>query len=293
MLRSQLCTYATLTSPTFLAWAERLRPAWDPEGTDPRPVMIHRKMWEWLFIINALEERDMLGAEMRGLGFGVGREPLVAAFAATGCTILATDQSVADARATGWTDTGHEYAHGLDGLNVHRLCPTALFFERVSYRDVNMLALPLDLGEFDFTWSSCAFEHLGTLEAGIEFVIGQMRYVRSGGVAVHTTECNVSSSDRTIDSGATVLYRRKDLEALALRLHRLGYEVDLDLREGDTLADSHVDLPPFSDTHLRTALGEFVTTSAGLVIERPRRPRSPIARLCGLVTKRRGLPSTI
>jgi hypothetical protein len=31
-------------------------------------------------------------------------------------------------------------------------------------------------------------------------------------------------------------------------------------------------VPPFSDTHLRTTLGEFVTTSVGLVIEKPAQP---------------------
>ncbi|MCL5445433.1 MAG: methyltransferase domain-containing protein [Actinobacteria bacterium] len=285
MLRSQLCTYNTLTSDPFLAWADRLRPAWDPDHLDPRPVMIHRKMWEWLFIANALEERGVLGPGKRGLGFGVGKEPLVAAFAKIGCQILATDLPASQARSAGWTDTGQEYAGGLDGLNVPLLCPPDLFFDRVTYRDLNMTDLPADLGEFDFTWSSCAFEHLGSLDAGIDFVVEQMRYVSPGGVAVHTTECNLSSNDATIDSGATVLYRRADLDALARRLLGLRYRVDLDLGEGDTFADRHVDVPPFSDTHLRTTLGDFVTTSAGLIIENPVHPRGPVARLSRLFTR--------
>src|SRR4051812_38472073 len=42
----------------------------------------HRKVWEWAFILQALGRRGVLGPGHRALGFGVGREPLVAALAA-------------------------------------------------------------------------------------------------------------------------------------------------------------------------------------------------------------------
>ncbi len=38
--------------------------------------------------------------------------------------------------------------------------------QRVQYRYVDMSEIPDDLTGFDFTWSSCAFEHLGDLAAG-------------------------------------------------------------------------------------------------------------------------------
>lgn len=269
MLASQLCTYASLTSPELEAWARRLRPMWDPGGGDPKPRLVHRKMWEWLFIAQALSERGVLAPGRRGLGFGVGREPLVALFAALGCDVVATDLDPAQAGTAGWTDSGAEYSGGLEGLNEHGLCPADEFGRRVAYRHLDMNHLPEDLGEFDFAWSSCALEHLGTLQAGIDFVVGQMRFVRPGGVAVHTTEFNVSSDERTVEEGGTVLYRRRDVEELARRLRRLGHRIDLDLRPGDSPEDRHVDVPPFSDTHLRTTLGEFVTTSLGIVVERP------------------------
>ena len=87
----------------------------------------------------------------------------------------------------------------LAGLNEADLCDPTQFSKLVSYRDVDMTSLPADLGEFDFSWSSSAFEHLGTLEAGMEFVCREMAFVRPGGVAVHTTEYNASSDDTTID----------------------------------------------------------------------------------------------
>ena len=269
VLTSRLCTFESLNSPQFREWSDRLRPMWDPEGSDPRPTMIHRKMWEWLFICEALSERGMLQPGRRGLGFGVGLEPLVALFAGMGCDIVATDLHPDQARAAGWTESGEEYSGDLDGLNPHGLCPPEEFADRVRYRFVDMNDLPSDLRGFDFTWSSCAFEHLGDLSSGADFVVGQMDCLVPGGVAVHTTELNVSSEEETVESGATVLYRRRDIEGLAARLRRLGYRIDLDLREGSTPQDRHIDVPPFSDTHLRTVLGEFVTTSVGLVVERP------------------------
>jgi hypothetical protein len=272
VLTSQLCTHASLTSPELRVWSDRLRPMWDPAGDDPRPVMLHRKMWEWLFICQALSERDMLRPGRRGLGFGVGREPLVPLFAALGCEVVATDLEPDRAQAAGWTATGDEYSGGLEGLHDERLCPRDEFVRRVRYRHVDMNDVPDDLQGFDFTWSSCAFEHLGDLRAGTDFVVEQMRCVAPGGVAVHTTELNVSSGDRTVAAGPTVLYRRRDIEELAARLRGLGYRIDVDLTEGIAPADGHVDVPPFSDTHLRTTLGEFVTTSVGLVIEKPAQP---------------------
>jgi methyltransferase family protein len=283
VLTSQLCTHASVTSPELRAWSDRLRPMWDPAGDDPRPVMVHRKMWEWLFICQALSERDMLCPGRRGLGFGVGREPLVPVFAALGCEIVATDLEPDRAREAGWTATGDEYSGGLEGLHDERLCRRDELVRLVRYRHVDMNDVPDDLRGFDFTWSSCAFEHLGDLAAGLDFVVEQMRCLAPGGIAAHTTELNVSSNDRTVAAGPTVLYRRRDIDELAKRLRGLGYQIDVDLTEGTAPADHHVDAPPFSDTHLRTTLGEFVTTSVGLIVEKPAQPdrRRPLLRRRG------------
>lgn len=269
MLTSQVCSQASLLSPELRVWSERLRPVWDPNRTDPKPLVMHRKMWEWLFICAALHERDMLRPGRRGLGFGVGREPLAALFAGQGSEVVATDLGPDAAAAAGWTATGDEYAGGILQLNDHGLCEPEEFARRTTFRHVDMNEIPDDLRGFDFTWSSCALEHLGSIAAGADFVGEQMRCLRPGGVAVHTTELNVSSNERTVEAGATVLYRRRDVELLVDRLRREGYEVEADLTEGDAPADRHVDLPPFTDTHLRTALGEFTTTSFALVVSKP------------------------
>ncbi len=268
LLRSQLCSAESLRSPALAVWAERLRPMWAGGGGDPRAVMLHRKMWEWLFVAEALHERGLLAPGRTGLGFGVGQEPLTALFAAEGSDIVATDQPHDAAVASGWTDSSSEWAGGLENLNRHGLCPPDTFAERVRFRPVDMNAIPADLrqGRYDFTWSSCALEHLGTLGAGADFVVAQMDCLRAGGVAVHTTEYLVSSNDVTVEAGGTVFYRRRDVEGLAARLRKLGHDIDVDYSEGTTPEDLHVDVPPYSDVHLRTELAGYVTTSLALVV---------------------------
>ena len=281
MLRSQLCSAESLRSPELRAWADRLRPLWANADGDRRDVMLHRKMWEWLFIAEALRERDLLAPGATGLGFGVGQEPLVALFAGAGCRLLATDQPRAAAEASGWTDSQTEWAAGIESLNPDGFCPEETFAERVRFRPVDMHDIPADLRGFDFTWSSCALEHLGTLRAGADFVVEQMACLRPGGVAVHTTEYLLSSDERTVEEGGTVFYRRRDIEELATRLRRLGHDIDVDYTEGTTPDDLHVDVPPYSEVHLRTELSGYVTTSLALVVRKGRKGRSRLRSLVG------------
>ena len=219
----------------------------------------------------------------RALGFGVGQEPLVALFAAQGCELVASDQPHDMAVSTGWTDSAVEWAGGLPNLNTFGLCPEDEFVRRVRYRDVDMNAIPRDLRDFDFTWSSCALEHLGTLAAGMDFVVNQMACLAPGGTAVHSTEYLVSSNDVTVEAGGTVFYRRRDIESLIDRLRGAGHAVDIDFREGTTPEDLHVDVPPYTDVHLRTQLGGHVTTSLVLIVTKgspgPGRTRSLLRRV--------------
>jgi hypothetical protein len=214
----------------------------------------------------------MLQPGMTGLGFGVGKEPLVALCASYGCDVVATDQPRELAEASGWTDSTIEWTGGLAGLNDDGLCSPELFDRHVRYRDVDMHSIPSDLRNFDFTWSSCALEHLGSLGAGADFLLSQMDCLKPDGLAVHTTEYTVSSNDVTLEEGPTVLYRRRDIEAIVKRLRRAGHAIDVDYAEGSTPEDLHVDTAPFTNVHLRTSLGEYVTTSLALVIEKGSEP---------------------
>ena len=81
-LQSGLCTQAQLQSDAFQEWVVKIQ---------EQPMQMHRKVWEYCFIAQALRERDMLSPERSGLGFAVGQEPLTSLFASYGCKILATD----------------------------------------------------------------------------------------------------------------------------------------------------------------------------------------------------------
>ena len=144
-----------------------------------------------------------------------------------------------------------------------------------------MNSIPADLTGFDFAWSSCALEHLGTLAAGMDFVVAQMACLQPGGVAVHTTEYLVSSNDTTVEAGGTVFYRRRDIESLVQRLQRAGHDVDMDYSLGSTPDDVHVDVPPYTDVHLRTELAGHVTTSLALIVTKGADARAARARAAG------------
>jgi hypothetical protein len=264
-LRSCLCTQAQFESAMFRRWSERLRPAWD-ELRSGIWLLHHRKIWEWCFIAQALWERGMLRPGRRGLGFGVGQEPLTALFASFGCELVATDLDADGAKDRGWVDT-KQHAANLDALNKDGICDPQQFRRLVTLRNVDMNAIPADLTGFDFTWSACSFEHLGSIEKGQDFIVNQTRCLRKGGVAVHTTEYNVESDDETVDHTNTVLFRRRDIEFIRLRLRTTRHKLDVDYDPGRGVADKHIDAPPFGNPHLKVRLGRFVTTSFGLIIE--------------------------
>lgn len=262
---SALCTQASIESPQLRRWAKELSPAWDVAGADDAPL--HRKVWEWTYIAEVLDQRELLSEGRAGLGFGVGRDPLAAAFAARGCRVTATDAPSELAGAAGWIDTG-QYGGSVSHLNEHGLCEPAAFGSRVAWRTVDMNDIPLDLAGYDFTWSACAFEHLGSIDLSLAFLVDQMACLRPGGTAVHTTEFNVYSDGPTIERGPTVLLRGRDLGWVAAQLSVMpGVHISLDLHLGDGDADRWVDVQPWRGPHLKVRYGDHVTTSLAVVID--------------------------
>jgi SAM-dependent methyltransferase len=254
---SRLCTQSEMEQPWYAGWCAAL-------GIEP---LAHRKVWEFAYIAEMMERNGMLGEGRRGIGFGVGREPLISGFAAKGASVLATDLAPDDREAFGWVKSD-QHASDVDGLLKPGVCDPERFRELVSFRPVDMRAVPADLQGFDFCWSTCAFEHLGSLEAGLDFVEASVRTLRPGGIAVHTTEFNLGSDDETLTTGPTVVYRERDIRAFRDRMEAQGHEVAaLDLYQGTGLLDSYVDVPPYAEEPvLRFTLAGFRLTSIGLVI---------------------------
>jgi SAM-dependent methyltransferase len=255
---SQLCTYAQMRDPAYYEWCQRFAEPWH----------IHRKLWEWCYIAQVCEVSGGLVPGSRGLGFGVGTEPLASYFASRGCSVVATDLPAQDAKHEKWT-ANDEHAAGLASLNPRGLCTDEQLRTLITFRPVDMSAVPSDLQGFDFVWSSCAFEHLGSLDAGLEFVQASLGCLRPGGVAVHTTEYNVSSNTGTVDSGETVAYRRRDIEGLSRLLRAQGYVMNCTFALGTLPADRHVDTPPWGEPHIKIPLGPYVITSMGIAVSKP------------------------
>ncbi|WP_198935301.1 MULTISPECIES: methyltransferase type 11 [Brevundimonas] len=235
------------------------------------PSVFHRKYWEWVYIVHHAYKSGAVASGKKGLVFGVGQETLPAVFAASGMKITATDAPRASEVSAAW-QSGNEYAEELAAMPSGQLSREE--FERlVEWRECDMNAIDDSLKDYDLCWSSCCLEHLGSLQHGIDFIINSVeKTLRVGGVAIHTTEFNLSSNEDTVDTGWTVLYRRRDFEELIRTLEERGHEVSPFVIAPDSLSiDGFVDTPPYSaPPHLKLALEGYVSTSAGLVIRRGR-----------------------
>jgi hypothetical protein len=120
-------------------------------------------------------------------------------------------------------------------------------------------------------WSACSLEHLGSLAHGTQFIRNAMKVLKPGGVAIHTTEFNLTSNDATIEHQDLSLYRRRDVDALVADLISDGHTPSaVDYEQGQGYAETVVDLPPFGrgEPHLRLRIADFDSTSIGLIIQK-------------------------
>ena len=259
-LRSGLCRQIHLSTDEFRYWINLL-------GDTPA---MHRKQWEYFYVVQVLFEHDMLAEGKKGLGFAVGREALPALFAQRGCQILATDLAEEAAVELGWAQTNQHSAQ-VDALFYENVCPRETFFSSVKYQNLDMNDIPAELsGQFDFCWSSCAFEHLGSIEHGLKFVENSLDTLVPGGVAVHTTEFNLSSNDDTIESRDLSIFRRRDMDELAKRLAAAGHDVSpFDWKAGPGMAETVMDVPPYKWTaHLQLQIYQYSCTSVGIIVRK-------------------------
>ncbi|MGQ0739046.1 MAG: SAM-dependent methyltransferase [Bacteroidota bacterium] len=257
--RSELCKAKDFQQKWYINWCDVL-------GEKPN---FHRKQWEYVYVLQALWERGCIKEGKRGIGFAVGTEPLPSVFAKQGCDILATDIYPEQGIEMGWTKS-NQLCFGVDSLYKCNICDEETFRKRVEYMPADMNDIPADLRNYDFNWSSCSFEHLGTIEKGISFLKRQLNTLKAGGWAVHTTEYNISSNDETQDNDPTVIFRQKDIEAIAEELRREGHFVEqLDYSLGGLPQDFDVDLFPHRQkVHLKLQIGRYVVTSIGLIIRK-------------------------
>jgi hypothetical protein len=256
---SSLCKQSDFLTDRYKFWCDFMREV-------PR---FHRKQWEFYYVAESLFQRGLLSPGKRGLGFAIGREPLPACFATLGCSITATDLPPEDSVAQGW-DSTNQWCGGLANLNDRGICDPNTFSRLVKYRPVDMNVIPTDLRDYDFNWSSCSFEHLGSISKGLAFLRNQLDTLKPGGIAVHTTEYNISSNHDTLELENCVIFRQQDIERVTDEIRSQGHHVEeLDFSLGWHPLDYKIDLPPYkSAPHLRLQLDRYVCTSIGIIIQK-------------------------
>lgn len=263
-MKSAVCRYDHFTTEWYKSFAEIIGQPTDVSLDRPAG---YRKYWEWSAILEALRTRGMLEPGRSGMSFAVGQEPLPSIMASHGVRVLATDLAAASV-SSAWADTG-QHSTDLEGLYKESIVDRATFDSLVSFMPADMNALPPVGEQFDFVWTSCAFEHLGTLGNGLDFVVNAMDFLKPGGIAVHTTEFNITSNEATIVEGWNCLYRKRDLEELdaRLRFKQCALEpIDFDI--GHHPYDLMFDQEPYFNpgrVHIKLQIGNFICTSVLLI----------------------------
>lgn len=237
-LISKPTTQVDVESPWFRYWCRELKIA----------PLYHRKLWEFAFFLQVLHEHGILvKPDVKGVGFGCGQEPLASYLASKNVAVKVTDLEPEKVAGLGWADT-KQHTSSLEMAYYPDLVSRESFKKYVSHKFVDMNSIPDDINEdFDFCWSICAFEHLGSIEKGLQFVENSLKVLKPGGVAIHTTEYNYLSDELTIDDWPTVLFLRRHFEELSLRLKAKGHRMlgpDFDV--GGGVLDKFIDVPPYA-----------------------------------------------
>jgi hypothetical protein len=267
-LTSRLCRQVDFAEPWFHSWCESLH----------LKPLLHRKIWEYAFVLQAMQENGALRAGARGVGFGCGEEPVASFLAARGIEVTVTDLAPEQSEGLGWVATG-QHTSSLQQAYYPDLVSQEEFNRLVRLEYVDMNDIPASMKEgYDFCWSICAFEHLGSIRKGLDFIKNSMKVLRPGGVSIHTTEFNLTNEE-TIDNWQTVLFQQKHFELLAEELKAEGYQMlPLDPNPGDAFLDKFVDLPPYDwdavmklqqPAHLKVAIDGFPSTCVGIIIIKP------------------------
>jgi len=238
-----------------------------PINTKSETYIKNRKTWEFVYIYQALKEHGMLKSGMKGLCFAVGKEPLPSIFANLGCKITATDapSEISDAM---WKKTNQQ-SDCIENLYYPHIVDKEKFLQNVSFKYADMNNIPQDEKDYDFLWSACALEHLGSIHAAKDFIYRAMNCLKPGGIAVHTTEFNLSSSFDTLIMKWISVLRSIDLIEIAEHLQLMGHSIEpLDFRLDGSLADDHIAFPPYSEPHFKLCIQNYVITSYGLIIHK-------------------------
>lgn len=245
----------------------------------------HRKNWEQSFIMQVLFEHGMLNEGKRGCGLGCGKEPLPSYFVKKGCNITAGDKP--DKNNNGNWVEGGQYTESLSDLFYKNIVDFNDFKEKLELRYIDLNKIPQEFfGLYDFCWSVCVIEHIGSIQAGLDFLKNSLRLLKPGGISVHTTEFNYLNTPQTIDNCGSVIFKREHIEQLSENILKLGGKViGSNFSYGNGIFDIYIDnppyfhqkieginmqYPPYDVPHIKLNIDGFPATCFGIIIKKER-----------------------
>jgi hypothetical protein len=204
----------------------------------------HRKQWEFFVISREILKYFGTIEGKNGLGFAVGEEILLEYFVKKGAKITGTDLDINDANAGDWKNTNQH----LSNFNLRGIVDKNIFDNSftMDYVDMNYIPKKYLKSKFDFIWSSCALEHLGSIKNGLDFIKNSLGCLKSGGIAVHTTEYNLSSEIDHCDHKSSSIYSKNDILILKNELELLGHKVlPINFNRKNNPINNYVDKPNY------------------------------------------------
>ena len=254
----QPCTRAQFNEPVYARWAAEMQ----------QPALEDRRQWAEIFILQALERYGMLRPGAQGLGVGARPWTGPAIMAARGCSLVVSDlrPSGDDSPATSPAALNAM----VEDLRFPTICADDIFDRQVHARSATTTDLGAALTAFDFAWSIGTLEHLGSIASAQSFMSDSIAALTLGGIAVHTTLLNSGSTMDTVDEASTVLFRRQDLERIAVDLVSRGHyvaQLAFDMGDPPIEPESGAVLAP-KDPELAAALDELCPVPFGLIVRR-------------------------
>jgi hypothetical protein len=225
----------------------------------------HRRIWEFAYVLQALLEGDALAPGAKVLALGAPEPAMLSYLALKNVRSVVSGPQAPRPR--------------------HDLVDQAVFNGNVQHKPASDGQLTKGHSGFDACWSvgqACA---MGSIRAGMDFILQSMATLKPGGLAVHLFDFNYADDDRTIDNWSSVLFQRRHIEALTAELKAAGHApAKLDLHVGHQPMDRFIDPPPFDTgqteafdrlwrdgwqaAHLKVAMDGFAVTSFGVICRR-------------------------
>jgi SAM-dependent methyltransferase len=159
----------------------------DPEILDIMRTMqmipsVHRKQWEYVMHVRAMEASGALHDQADVLGIACEAEPVIFYAAKNARSVLATDLYAGSGNSPGWA------AGRLREADVYERSPFPYPRDRLQVRTMDMRHIDAKDESFDLVWSSSSIEHLGSTSEIRAALCEVARVLRPGGVHLLTTE---------------------------------------------------------------------------------------------------------